>query len=66
MSYANPTGEERPVPLDLAAKHVLILRSHLTDWLHGAREDLKAPRALAAPRPGTPRKPRRSSACWWR
>lgn len=49
MSYANPTGEERPVPLDLAAKHVPILRSHLNDWLHGAREDLKAPERLQHP-----------------
>ena len=42
MANENPMGGTRPVPLDLAAKHIPILRSCLTDWLHGVREDLKA------------------------
>jgi hypothetical protein len=46
MANENPTGETRPVPLDLAAKHIPILRSCLNDWLHGVREDLKAPERL--------------------
>ncbi len=46
MANENPTGEMRPVPLDLAAKHIPILRSCLNDWLHGVREDLKAPERL--------------------
>lgn len=43
------TGGERPVPLDLPAKHIPILRSCLNDWLHGVREDLKAPERLQHP-----------------
>jgi hypothetical protein len=39
----------RPMPLDLAAKHKPILRSCLNDWLHGVREDLKAPEKLQHP-----------------
>lgn len=46
MANENPTGGARPVPLDLAAKHIPILRSCLNDWLHGVREDLKAPERL--------------------
>jgi hypothetical protein len=49
MANENPTGETRPVPLDLAAKHIPILRSCLNDWLHGVREDLKAPERLQRP-----------------
>lgn len=49
MANENPTGETRPVPLDLAAKHIPILRSCLNDWLHGVREDLKAPERLQHP-----------------
>jgi hypothetical protein len=49
MANENPTGETRPVPLDLAAKHVPILRSCLNDWLHGVREDLRAPERLQHP-----------------
>jgi hypothetical protein len=30
-------GGERPVPLDLAAKHIPVLRACLNDWLHGVR-----------------------------
>jgi hypothetical protein len=37
------------VPLDLPAKHIPILRSCLNDWLHGVREDLKAPKRLQHP-----------------
>ncbi len=46
MANENPTGGARPVPLDLAAKHIPILRSCLNDWLHGVREDLKDPERL--------------------
>jgi hypothetical protein len=49
MANENPTGETRPVPLDLSAKHIPILRSCLNDWLHGVREDLKAPERLQHP-----------------
>jgi hypothetical protein len=49
MANDNPTDGARPVPLDLAAKHVPILRSCLSDWLHGVREDLKAPEQLQHP-----------------
>jgi len=37
------------VSLDLPAKHIPILRSCLTDWLHGVREDLKSPERLCRP-----------------
>lgn len=50
MANEKSTGETRPVPLDLAVKHIPILRSCLNDWLHGVREDLKAPERL--PHPG--------------
>jgi len=46
MANENPMGGTRPVPLDLPAKHIPILRSCLNDWLHGVREDLKAPERL--------------------
>jgi hypothetical protein len=49
MANKNPTGGTRPVPLDLPAKHIPILRSCLNDWLHGVREDLKAPERLQHP-----------------
>lgn len=49
MANENPMGGTRPVPLDLAAKHIPILRSCLNDWLHGVREDLKAPARLQHP-----------------
>jgi hypothetical protein len=49
MANENPTGETRPVPLDLPAKHIPVLRSCLTGWLEGAREDLKAPERLRHP-----------------
>ena len=49
MANENPMGGTRPVPLDLAAKHIPILRSCLNDWLHGVREDLKAPERLQQP-----------------
>jgi hypothetical protein len=49
MANENPTGGARPVPLDLPAKHIPILRSCLNDWLHGVREDLKAPERLQHP-----------------
>jgi hypothetical protein len=42
-------GGTRPVPLDLPAKHIPVLRSCLNDWLHGVREDLKAPQRLQRP-----------------
>jgi hypothetical protein len=42
-------GGTRPVPLDLPAKHIPILRSCLTGWLDGAREDLEAPERLRQP-----------------
>lgn len=49
MANENPMGGTRPVPLDLAAKHIPILRSCLNDWLHGVREDLQAPERLQQP-----------------
>lgn len=49
MANENPMGEERPVPLDLATKHIPVLRACLTGWLEGAREDLKAPERLRQP-----------------
>ena len=49
MANENPMGGTRPVPLDLAAKHISILHSCLNDWLHGVREDLKAPERLQQP-----------------
>jgi hypothetical protein len=42
-------GETRPLPLDLPAKHIPVLRACLTGWLEGAREDLKAPDRLQNP-----------------
>jgi hypothetical protein len=42
-------GGTRPVPLDIAAKHIPVLRACLTGWLEGAREDLKAPERLDHP-----------------
>lgn len=53
MANENPMGGARPVPLDLPAKHIPILRSCLNDWLHGVREDLKAPERLQHPDQGT-------------
>jgi hypothetical protein len=49
MSYDNPTDGTRPMPLELPAKHIPVLRSCLTDWLEGAREDLEAPERLQNP-----------------
>jgi hypothetical protein len=49
MANENPMDGARPVPLDLPAKHIPILRSCLNDWLHGVREDLKAPERLQHP-----------------
>lgn len=49
MANENPMGGARPVSLDLPAKHIPILRSRLTDWLHGVREDLKDPERLERP-----------------
>lgn len=49
MANENPTGGARPVPLDLPAKHVPVLRFCLTGWLEGAREDLEAPERLRHP-----------------
>jgi hypothetical protein len=49
MANENPMGGTRPVPLDLAAKHIPILHACLTGWLEGAREDLKAPEQLPQP-----------------
>jgi hypothetical protein len=42
-------GETRPLPLDLPAKHIPVLRACLTGWLEGAREDLKDPDRLQNP-----------------
>jgi hypothetical protein len=42
-------GGTRPVPLDLPAKHIPVLRACLTGWLEGAREDMKAPERLQHP-----------------
>jgi hypothetical protein len=42
-------GETRPLPLDLPAKHIPVLRACLTGWLEGAREDLKVPERLQNP-----------------
>jgi len=49
MAKKNPMDEGRPVPLDLAAKHIPILRARLNDWLDGVRKDLKAPERLRHP-----------------
>ena len=49
MANENPMGGTRPVPLDLPAKHVPVLRACLTGWLDGVREDLKAPERLHQP-----------------
>jgi hypothetical protein len=49
MANENPTGGERAVPLDLPTQHISILRERLTDWLEGARGDLKAPERLEDP-----------------
>jgi hypothetical protein len=49
MANENPTGGARPVPLDLPAKHVPVLRACLTGWLEGVREDLNAPERLQRP-----------------
>src|SRR5215213_6143663 len=49
MANENPMGGTRPVPLDLPAKHIPVLRACLTGWLEGAREDLKAPEQLQHP-----------------
>jgi hypothetical protein len=42
-------GGTRPVPLDLPAKHIPVLRACLTGWLEGVREDQKAPEKLRRP-----------------
>ncbi len=49
MANENPMDGALPVPLDLAAKHIPVLRSSLIGWLHGAREDLKTPERLKRP-----------------
>jgi hypothetical protein len=49
MATKNPMCGERPVPLDLPAKHVPILRDRLTGWLEGVREDLKTPERMENP-----------------
>jgi hypothetical protein len=49
MANENPMGGTRPLPLDLPAKHIPVLRACLTGWLEGAREDLKAPERLRQP-----------------
>lgn len=49
MANENPMDGARPMPLDLAAKHIPTLRSCLNDWLHGVQEDLKAPERLQHP-----------------
>lgn len=49
MANDNPMDGTRPVPLDIPAKHVPVLRSCLNDWLHGVREDLKVPERLQRP-----------------
>lgn len=49
MARDNDMGGTRPVPLDIAAKHIPVLRACLTGWLEGAREDLEAPERLDHP-----------------
>jgi hypothetical protein len=49
MATKNPMCGERPVPLDLPAKHIPILRDRLTGWLEGVREDLKTPERMENP-----------------
>lgn len=43
MADSNPTSGRRAVPIDLSAGHIAILRSDLSDWLAGVREDLERP-----------------------
>lgn len=49
MANENPTGDEQAVPVDLPPEHIAILRERLTDWLEGAREDLRTPEQLEDP-----------------
>ena len=49
MATKNPMCGERPVPLDLPAEHIPILRDRLTNWLEGVREDLKTPEQMEQP-----------------
>lgn len=49
MANKNPMGETRPMPLDLPAKHIPVLRACLTGWLEGAREDLEVRERLQRP-----------------
>lgn len=49
MARDNDMGSASPVPLELPPQHIPILRSCLNDWLHGVREDLKAPERLRCP-----------------
>lgn len=49
MADQNPMGAKRPVPLNLPACQVAILRESLRMWLGGVREDLKTPERLRDP-----------------
>jgi hypothetical protein len=49
MAKDNDMGGWSLVPLDLPPQHVPVLRSCLTDWMEGAREDLGAPERLQNP-----------------
>lgn len=49
MANENPTRGRRAVPLDLPAEHTSILRSWLSDWIAGARDDLASPVELKDP-----------------
>jgi hypothetical protein len=49
MAAQNPTSGGRAVPINLPADHIAILRSDLSDWLAGVREDLERPDWLPNP-----------------
>ena len=49
MANENPTRGRRAVPVDLPVAHVAILRSGLSDWIAGARDDLTGSATLKDP-----------------
>lgn len=49
MARDNDMGGWSLVPLDLPPQHIPVLRSCLTGWMEGAREDLEGPARLQNP-----------------